>query len=59
MEANQYLRANVWPTGTRVQLMQVPWDSEYRDVVAWESPESRDAWFDAHINESWTEVNFR
>lgn len=58
MEANQYLRANVWPTGTRVQLMQVPWDSEYRDVVAWESPESRDAWFDAHITESWTEVNF-
>lgn len=56
--ANEYLRANLWPTGTRVQLMSVPWDAEYRDVVAWESPEARDKWFEDHMTEAWTEVNF-
>lgn len=56
--ANEYLRSNIWPTGTRVQLLQVPWDSDYRDVVAWESAAARDQWFEDHLTESWTEVNF-
>lgn len=56
--ANEYLRSNVWPTGTRVQLLSVPWDSDYRDVVAWESAAARDQWFEGHLTDSWTEVNF-
>ena len=29
------------------KLMRVPWPSDYRHVVEWESAEARDAWFDA------------
>ena len=29
------------------KLMRVPWPSDYRHVVEWESEQARDAWFDA------------
>lgn len=58
IDAKNYLRSNLWPTGTRVQLLNVPWDSDYRDVVAWESAEARDQWFEEHLNGSWFETNF-
>ncbi|MBR3226254.1 MAG: hypothetical protein IKF78_13110 [Atopobiaceae bacterium] len=29
------------------KLMRVPWPSDYRHVVEWESAEARDAWFEA------------
>ena len=42
------LTSQVWPNGTEVSLYSVPWDSSYRDVVAWESDAARDAWFAEH-----------
>lgn len=32
---------------TRLKLCNVPWDQTYHDVVAWQSDEQRDTWFDA------------
>ena len=32
---------------TRLKLCNVPWDQTYHDVVAWQSDEQRDKWFDA------------
>ena len=57
-DAREVLRSNLWPTGTRVMLLSVPWDSAYRDVVAWESAEARDAWFAAQTDVAWTDVSF-
>lgn len=42
------LTPKVWPNGTEVTLYDVPWDSSYRDVVAWESEQKRDEWFASH-----------
>lgn len=58
MNASQVLSPTVWPTGSKVRLLQVPWDSAYRDVVAWESKEERDAWFAAQSG-SWYATNFQ
>lgn len=58
IDAKNYLRSNLWPTGTRVQLLNVPWDADYRDVVAWKSGEARDQWFEEHLTGSWFETNF-
>lgn len=58
MNASQVLSPTVWPTGSKVRLLQVPWDSAYRDVVAWESKEERDAWFAARSG-SWYATNFQ
>ena len=53
----QTLAADLWPIGTKVQLLSVPWDENYRDVVAWDAA-ARDAWFDAHLTDSWHSVQF-
>lgn len=58
MNASQVLSPTVWPTGSKVRLLQVPWDSAYRDVVAWGSKEERDAWF-ASKSGSWYATNFQ
>lgn len=58
LDATQVLTASVWPTGSTVRLLQVPWDSAYRDVVAWESKESRDAWFQ-NKSGAWYSSNFQ
>lgn len=47
METN-VLTSQVWPNGTEVCLYEVPWDSSYRDVVAWNDEDTRDAWFAEH-----------
>lgn len=45
-ESIEYLRSNQWPKGTELQLLCVPWDASYRDVVAWADAAARDAWFE-------------
>lgn len=57
-DARDHLRSDLWPVGTQVQLMGVPWDEAYRDVVAWESAEARDAWFESRLTSSWHSVQF-
>lgn len=52
------LTSTTWPVGTRVRLLTVPWDSAYRDVVAWESAERRDEWFGSQSG-SWFASNFQ
>ena len=42
--AYQMIRA--WIPGTRIRLVSVPWDAQYRDVVEWGTIQKRDAWFD-------------
>lgn len=42
--AYQMIRA--WIPGTRIRLVSVPWDAQYRDVVEWGSVAARDQWFD-------------
>lgn len=56
--ADKYLRANAWPVGTELRLLNVPWDEAYRDVVAWESAAARDEWFEAQQGESWFSNRF-
>lgn len=57
-DASQVLTPSVWPTGTHVRLLDVPWDSAYRDVVAWSSAEERDKWFASRAG-SWFSSNFQ
>lgn len=56
--ADKYLRSDAWPVGTELLLLNVPWDEGYRDVVAWESAEARDAWFDAQTSEVYRSNRF-
>lgn len=48
------LTSTRWCAGTRIQLLNVPWDSAYRDVVAWKSIGERDQWFLAKCTEGET-----
>ena len=57
-DASQVLTPSIWPTGTHVRLLNVPWDSAYRDVVAWSSAEERDTWF-ANREGAWFSSNFQ
>lgn len=57
-DASQVLTPSIWPTGTHVRLLDVPWDSSYRDVVAWSSAEERDRWFASRAG-SWFSSNFQ
>lgn len=57
-DATQVLTPAIWPTGSHVRLVNVPWDSAYRDVVAWESAAARDEWF-ASQSGSWFATNFQ
>lgn len=57
-DASQVLTPSIWPTGTHVRLLNVPWDSAYRDVVAWSSAEERDTWF-ANKEGAWFNSNFQ
>lgn len=41
-----------WPVGSTVQLCNVPWDSEYANIVAFDSVETRDAYFNGLRSES-------
>lgn len=52
------LTSTTWPVNARVRLLQVPWDSAYRDVVAWESADERDKWFEAQSG-TWFASNFQ
>lgn len=53
------LTAAQWPTSTKVQLLEVPWDSAYRDVVAWGSKDDRDQWLADHLTGSWFDSGFQ
>jgi hypothetical protein len=57
------LTSSLWSPNTTVRLLNVPWDSQYRDVVAWDSAESRDAWFTSKIlsdkTHAWTNTKMR
>lgn len=52
------LTSTTWPVGTRVRLLSVPWDASYRDVVAWESADRRDEWFESQSG-AWFASNFQ
>lgn len=52
------LTSTTWPVDSRVRLLNVPWDSAYRDVVAWESKDVRDAWFEQRQGQ-WFKTNFQ
>lgn len=56
----QRLTPNTWPVGTEVVMMQVPWDSNYRDVVIWDNQAQRDEYLDAKYAESkrWSSSKF-
>lgn len=41
-----------WPVGSTVQLCNVPWDSEYANVVAFADADARDAYFASLSSES-------
>lgn len=43
-----------WPTASQVTLAKVAWDSSYRDVVRFASPEAREAYFASKATESVT-----
>ena len=45
IESKDVLTSSRWAANTRIQLVNVPWDSAYRDVVAWDSAADRDQWF--------------
>lgn len=40
-----------WVPNTRLYLTNVRWNGDYRDCVKFDSDESRDAWFDKHIQD--------
>lgn len=40
---------SVWTPNTVVELMQVPWDSSYRDLVRFDTPEAKQAWFSKQV----------
>lgn len=42
-----------WATGTTARLMRVPWDSSYKDCMAW-TVDERDSYFDANATAAWT-----
>lgn len=58
VDAREVLTSAIWPTDSTVRLLSVPWDSSYRDVVAWESAAARDEWF-AKQSGSWYQSNFQ
>ena len=46
--ANTELRfsAQFWPKGTSIRMINVPWDSAYKDIVQFDNEGARDAWLD-------------
>lgn len=52
------LNPQEWATGSTVHLMNVPWDSAYKDVVYW-SFAQRDAYFHSVTTDSWTLENMQ
>lgn len=57
----QVLTPNTWPVGTEVTLLQVPWDSNYRDIVVWDSEKQRNDYFDKlalQSSKSWRSKKF-
>lgn len=58
VDAREVLTSAIWPTDSTVRLLSVPWDSDYRDVVAWESAAARDEWF-AKQSGAWYQSNFQ
>ena len=38
--------SQAWPIGTRVSMINVPWDSVYHDIVQFDDITARDAWLD-------------
>lgn len=45
IDANQRLTPRTWPVGTQVTLTNVKWDATYRDIVAFDTTDERDAYF--------------
>ena len=39
--------AQFWPKGSAIHMINVPWDSTYKDIVQFDSESARDAWLDA------------
>lgn len=43
---DQQFSSQAWPIGTRVSMINVPWDSVYHDIVQFDDITARDAWLD-------------
>lgn len=56
--SNLHLSSIVWPVGTSVQLLNVPWDAQYKDIVGWKSQQARDDWFSAQKAYSYSTNNY-
>lgn len=41
----------VWDVNTKIEALSVPWDSQYRNVVSFESAEARDEYFESKCTE--------
>lgn len=41
---------SVWPIDTRVDLINVPWNNDYRDIVRFASKSARDTWMDGRAS---------
>ena len=54
METKDALTRDTWPANTKVTALHVPWDANYRDVVVFDTPEERDAYFDEHARDGYT-----
>lgn len=57
----QALTPNTWPVGTEVVLMQVPWQSNYRDIVIWDNIEQRNEYMSSNWGNAkrWTSKKFQ
>lgn len=55
----EHMVSDYWPANTRVQLCKVPMDNMYRDVVVFDTPQEKDAYFQSLAGESWVNESFR
>ena len=39
-----------WPKNVKINVLNVKWNSDYKDVPAFQSTQARDAWLDAHAS---------
>lgn len=39
-----------WPKNVKINVLNVKWNSDYKDVPAFQSVQARDAWLDAHAS---------
>lgn len=42
--------SNFWPKNTTIRMINVPWDSAYKDIVQFDDALARDAWLDSQFH---------